>query len=59
MSGTGYARESVATSAFTVADDIDFGVAGSPWGIATHYSVWRGDTFVMAPELRVLVNGSL
>ena len=51
VSGTGYARESVATSAFTVADDIDFGVAGSPWGIATHYSVWRGETFVMAPEL--------
>ena len=52
VSGTGYARESVAVSAFTVADDIDFGVAGSPWGgIATHYSVWRGETFVMAPEL--------
>ena len=58
VSGTGYAKESVATSAFSVADDIDFGVAGSPWGRATHYSVWRGDTFVMAPELRVLVNGS-
>ena len=59
VTGTGYTRASPSTvSAFTVADDIDFGVAGSPWGIASHYDAFGAcDTFVMAPELRVLANG--
>ena len=40
---------------------IDFGSAGSAWGTATHYSLWRAANFVGATPLttnRAVANGA-